>query len=110
MILLIKSTKKKLDLIYKKYRKDRCEREGCACYENFVDNPPENSLERGLSWEERIKNHEKQLEVHHINEDHNDMRPENLVTLCSNAHGSYSAHDNAGANRYDENGNKIFAK
>ena len=98
------------DLAYKQYRKDRCEREGCACYENFVDNPPENSLERGLSWEERIKNHEQQLEVHHINEDHNDMRPENLVTLCSNAHGSYSAHDNAGANRYDENGNKISAK
>ena len=95
------------DLTHKQYRKDRCEREGCACYENFVENPPKNTLEHGLSWEEKIKNYEQQLEVHHINEDHNDMRPENLVTLCSNAHGSYSAHDNAGANRYDENGKKI---
>jgi len=98
------------DLTHKQYRKDRCEREGCACYENFVENPPETSLEHRLMWQERIENFEQQLEVHHKNNNRNDMNPENLITLCSNAHGSYSAHENAGANRYDEKGQLITAK
>jgi 5-methylcytosine-specific restriction endonuclease McrA len=61
-------------------------------------------------WQERIENFEQQLEVHHKNNNRNDMNPENLITFCSNAHGSYSAHENAGANRYDEKGQLISAK
>ena len=95
------------DLTYKQYRKDRCEREGCTCYENFVESPPENSLEYELIYAKRLELFYQKLEVHHINENKNDMRPENLVTLCTNAHRSYSTHNNSGANRYDENGNKI---
>ena len=105
--LMSQPSQQERDLAYKKYRKDRCEREGCACFENFVENPPKNTTEFDLPMEKRIENYEKYLEVHHINEDRNDLRSDNLTTLCSNAHGSLSANNNSGANRYAPDGTKI---
>ena len=33
-----------------------------------------------------VARHRSQFDVHHINGDHSDNRPENLVTLCANCH------------------------
>jgi intracellular multiplication protein IcmJ len=46
-----------------------CQAQGCG----FVSKPKQNSLS---TW----------LEVHHVNDDHADNRPENLVTLCALCH------------------------
>ena len=76
------------DAAYKEAQKDRCERPDCKCFEDFVENPPENSEEFSLSYEERLENYEKMLTVDHVDRDLNNISPENLRTGCPNAHGS----------------------
>ena len=74
------------DLAYKAAQKDRCEREGCKCFEDFVTNPPIGSEEFSLSEEERLVNYKKGLQVDHVDRNLNNLAPENLKTYCPNAH------------------------
>ncbi len=43
------------------------------------------------TWEKKcvICGFDKIVDVHHLNEDHNDNRPENLIPLCPNHHEMY---------------------
>jgi len=74
------------DLAYKAAQKDRCEREGCKCFEDFVTNPPIGSEEFPLSEEDRLVNYKKGLQVDHVDRNLNNLAPENLKTYCPNAH------------------------
>ena len=86
--LRLKSSKfaQERDLAYKAAQKDRCEREDCKCFEDFVTNPPIGSEEFDLSEEERLINYKKGLQVDHVDRDLNNLDPENLKTYCPNAH------------------------
>ena len=86
--LRLKSSKfaQERDLAYKAAQKDRCEREGCKCFEDFVTNPPIGSEEFTLSEEERLVNYKKGLQVDHVDRNLNNLAPENLKTYCPNAH------------------------
>jgi len=74
------------DAAYKEAQKDRCERTDCKCFEDFVENPPENSEEFSLSYEERLENYEKGLQIDHVDRNLENLAPENLKTYCPNAH------------------------
>ena len=74
------------DAAYKLAQKDRCEREGCKCFEDFVTNPPMGSEEFPLSEEERLEIYIKGLEVDHVDRNLDNLDPENLKTYCPNAH------------------------
>jgi hypothetical protein len=77
---------KERDLAYKDAQKDRCEREDCKCFEDFVTNPPIGSEEYDLSEEDRLVNYKKGLQVDHVDRDLDNLDPENLKTYCPNAH------------------------
>ena len=77
---------KERDAAYKLAQKDRCERENCKCFEDFVTNPPIGSEEFPLSEEERLVNYKKGLQVDHVDRNLNNLAPENLKTYCPNAH------------------------
>ena len=82
----ISASKQKRDAAYKLAQKDRCEREGCKCFEDFVTNPPIGSEEFPLSEEDRLVNYIKGLEVDHVDRNLNNITLENLKTYCPNAH------------------------
>ena len=82
----IVSSKQERDAAYKAAQKDRCEREGCKCFEDFVTYPPIGSEEFPLSEEERLVNYKKGLQVDHVDRNLNNLAPENLKTYCPNAH------------------------
>jgi len=82
----ISASKQERDAAYKAAQKDRCEREGCKCFEDFVTNPPIGSEEFPLSEEERLVNYKKGLQVDHVDRNLNNLAPENLKTYCPNAH------------------------
>ena len=74
------------DAAYKAAQKDRCERENCKCFDDFVTNPPIGSEEFPLSEEDRLVNYIKGLQVDHVDRNLNNIDPENLKTYCPNAH------------------------
>lgn len=83
---IISVSKQERDAAYKAARKDRCERENCKCFEDFVTHPPIASEEFDLSEEERLVNYKKGLHVDHVDRNLNNLAPENLKTYCPNAH------------------------
>ena len=82
----ISASKQERDAAYKAAQKDRCERENCKCFEDFVTHPPIASEEFDLSEEERLVNYKKGLQVDHVDRNLNNLAPENLKTYCPNAH------------------------
>jgi hypothetical protein len=98
---IITASGKDRDGLYRKYKKDRCERLNCSCYENFVTNPPKDSFEEGLSLEERKNNYDGMLEVHHKDGDRENSDPKNLETNCSNSHRSLTMQNKDYLNVYD---------
>ena len=98
---IITPSGKDRDGLYRKYKKDRCERLNCSCYEDFVTNPPIGSFEAGLSLEERKINYVGMLEVHHKDGDRENNDPENLETNCSNSHRSLTMQDKDYLTVYD---------
>ena len=89
------------DGLYRKFKKDRCERLNCSCYEDFVTNPPKDSFEAGLTLEERKANYEGMLEVHHKDSNRENSDPKNLETNCSNSHRSLTMQNKDYLNVYD---------
>jgi len=85
-IKTISASKQERDAAYKLAQKDRCEREGCKCFEDFVTNPPIGSEEFPLSEEDRLVNYIKGLQVDHVDRNLENLAPENLKTYCPNAH------------------------
>ena len=83
---VIRPSQQERDAAYKLAQKDRCEREGCKCFEDFVTNPPIGSEEFPLSEEERLINYKKGLQVDHVDRNLDNLDPENLKTYCPNAH------------------------
>ena len=83
---VIRPSQQERDAAYKLAQKDRCEREGCKCFEDFVTNPPIGSEEFPLSEEERLEIYIKGLEVDHVDRNLDNLDPENLKTYCPNAH------------------------
>ena len=83
---IITASKQERDAAYKAAQKDRCERENCKCFEDFVTHPPIASEEFDLSEEERLVNYKKFLQVDHVDRNLNNLAPENLKTYCPNAH------------------------
>lgn len=85
---------KERDIAYKNARKDRCEFEGCNCYETLVENSTKGSkAERELAYQ-------KILQVDHIDGDRENMAPENLVTLCPNRHSIKTINNEDFLNKY----------
>jgi len=82
----ISASKQERDAAYKLAQKDRCEREGCKCFDDFVTYPPIGSEEFPLSEEDRLVNYIKGLQVDHVDRNLNNIVPENLKTYCPNAH------------------------
>ena len=82
------------DLAYKNARKTRCEFKGCSCYDDLVINSKHKTKsERELAYQ-------KILQVDHIDGDRENMKKENLITLCPNRH-SIKTYDNKDyLNRY----------
>jgi len=83
---VIRPSGQERDAAYKAAQKDRCEREGCKCFEDFVTNPPIGSEEFSLSEEERLVNYKKGLQVDHVDRNLDNLDLENLKTYCPNAH------------------------
>jgi hypothetical protein len=98
---IITASGKDRDGLYRMFKKDRCERLNCSCYEDFVINPPKGSFEEGLSLEERKNNYDGMLEVHHKDGNRFNNNPENLETDCSNAHRSLTMQNEDYLNVYD---------
>ena len=98
---IITASGKDRDGLYRKFKKDRCERPNCSCYNDFVTNPPKGSFEAGLTFEERKANYEGMLEVHHKDGNRFNNNPENLETDCSNAHRSLTMQNEDYLNVYD---------
>ena len=85
---------KERDLAYKNARKDKCEFEGCNCYEALVENSTKDSkAERELAYQ-------KILQVDHIDGDRENMSPENLITLCPNRHSIKTMNNEDYLNKY----------
>ena len=85
---IIAPSGKERDAAYKLAQKDRCEREDCKCFEDYVTNPPIGAEEFQLSEEERLVNYKKFLQVDHVDCNLDNLDPKNLKTYCSNAHSS----------------------
>jgi hypothetical protein len=83
---VIRPSGQERDAAYKAARKDRCERENCKCFEDFVTHPPIASEEFDLTEEERLVNYKKGLQVDHVDRNLDNLDPENLKTYCPNAH------------------------
>ena len=64
----------------------------------------------GVTEEEAKNNWIKVLSVHHINENHYDNDPSNLITVCPNVHGMITMHGKHYLNRYTELRNKLLDK
>lgn len=79
---------KERDAAYKLAQKDRCERIGCKCFEDFVTSPGILSDEFPLPEKERLDNYKKGLQVDHVDRNLNNLDPTNLKTYCPNAHSS----------------------
>jgi hypothetical protein len=98
---IISPSGKDRDGLYRKYKKDRCERLNCFCYEDFVTNPPTGSFEARLTLEERKINYVGMLEVHHKDSNRFNNDPENLETNCSNSHRSLTIQNKDYLTKYD---------
>jgi len=86
------------DLGYQKFKKDRCESEGCGCYEQYVVNPHKSSEYYNLSIEERKRSYKVQiLVVDHlfgkIEKIVGEIREEDLQTLCANEHNKKNSNE-----------------
>ena len=84
------------DIEYRNLRKDRCEIEGCTCYEDLVINGTEKSeAEREVVYRQC-------LQVDHIDGDRTNMNPENLLTVCPNRHQFKTIFEKDYLNSYDK--------
>ena len=86
---------KERDLAYKNARKDRCEFQGCNCYEELVENSVKGSkAERELAYQQI-------LQVDHIDGNRENMVEENLITLCPNRHSIKTINNEDYLNKYE---------
>ena len=84
------------DIEYRNLRKDRCEIEGCTCYEDLVVNGTEKTeAEREIVYRQC-------LQVDHIDGDRTNMNPENLLTVCPNRHQFKTIFEKDYLNSYDK--------